>query len=75
MKAVRVKWRDAHDIGAGEWLDPIKKKQIGCVIDTIGFVIYEDDDHLVITHSYQNSVSPRGAFAIPKVCITNRSDL
>lgn len=73
MKATRIVWLDAHDIASATWAKPLKKKDIGVRVKTIGYVAYEDDTHVVVTHTYMaKDKSARGYFAIPKACIISR---
>lgn len=60
-----LRWTDAHDIGAGEWVTP-KDIRAGCEIVTVGLLIARTRTHYVITHSIADGGDARGAFAIPR---------
>lgn len=66
----RIVWRDAHDIGSGEWIDI--PADVECIVTTAGIVVAETDLYVVITHSLTKDNMVRGVFAIPKVCIIER---
>ena len=75
MTFTRILWNDAHDISPGEWIDT-SPTDIGVTVETVGIIITETDDYILITHSImRHNRSPRGAFAIPKVCIVSRVDV
>ncbi len=66
---VWVQWVDAHDIGAGTWITV--EPPYGLTVESVGFLVDEDTDFLVISHSHCEG-EWRGAFAIPKVGIVHR---
>lgn len=75
-KTTWLTWHDAHDIGAGTWCDkPIDEGDVGMIIESVGIILLETDDYLVIGHSRDVvKLHPRGGFAIPKSCIITRKD-
>lgn len=60
-----LRWTDAHDIGAGEWLNP-KDIRAGCEIVTVGLLVRKTKRHYIVTHSIADGSDCRGAFAIPR---------
>lgn len=67
----RITWRDAHDIGSGEWLD-LAAQTYDCIVTSAGIVVAETDLYVVLTHSLTKDNMARGVFAIPKSGIIER---
>lgn len=74
MTAVRIRWRDAHDIGPGDWLDE-SDDEIECILETVGHLVRETALFVVISHTIGEDGMHRGAFAIPRSCVVGRVDL
>jgi len=64
-----VEWRDATNVSIG-WHDGVED-HLDTRIQTIGFVIGEDEMNVVISHSLGDTGLSFDAFIIPKGCIIN----
>lgn len=75
MQAVHIKWRDAYDLPESSgWLEEIEEP-VECLIDSYGFVVFENDAFVVVAHSVHDTGMFQGAFGIPKSCIIERKNL
>jgi hypothetical protein len=70
VQVERILWRDAHDVGSGEWVDPVQQSY-ECLVVSAGIVVAETELYVVLTHSMMGE-SARGLFCIPKACILER---
>lgn len=68
MKHAYIRWRDAYDMTKGEWADTLPET-IECIIESVGFVVRETADFVVICHSLGADGMMQGAFAIPTCCV------
>ena len=73
-----IRWVDSSRIPTG-WSDVRELSNVGFKeITTVGFVVDEDDEKVVISHTMSingPAVFTYDAFIIPKGCIVKRSDL
>ncbi|KAA6323016.1 hypothetical protein EZS27_027502 [termite gut metagenome] len=70
---VYVIWSDSHGVESG-WRDISDYKTGECIIESIGFVIYENDKVIALAHNYgkETEHTPQqanGIMVIPKACI------
>ena len=68
----RIQWRDAHDVGAGTWVDPTAQSFTSMAITSIGWIVHEDNDVVVLASTLAEGGEVRGAFVIPKSAIRAR---
>lgn len=62
---VEIVWNDAHDVGAGEWLDTTNLTE-GMVVTSVGILVKKTRTNYIITHSLTEDDQARGTFNIPK---------
>ena len=70
LKVIYVRWSDSTSWS--HWRDlPLDETDL-CVIETIGILIEEHKDRVVIAHSLSNADHCDGVMAIPKGAILER---
>ena len=71
MKLVRVTWEDTQFWGEDGWT---KISDIGrqpaYIIETAGFLVYEDEFYIVVAHDYKEE-KVENATKIPKAVVKN----
>lgn len=68
QRVVRVRWIDAFDTHQAEWCT-ISDADVGMVCESVGFVVFENADYIVVSHSLSADGECRGGFGIPRVAI------
>lgn len=68
MKLVHVRWRDAHHIAPGGWinLDDIRP---GVLVSSVGIQVRRTKRWLVLAESVDDQGNATGVFAIPRAVI------
>ena len=79
MTATRIKWYDSYGVTTG-WEDISSFTANPLVIESIGFVVFENESVLALASNYADETehTPKqanGVMTIPKCCITERIDL
>jgi hypothetical protein len=81
VSPVHIRWRDSHYAATG-WLlmDEVAERmedgKVELLIDTIGFLVHEDDTWLVVSHSYGGRDDNKqccGLMHIPKSAVLRRT--
>jgi len=63
MKIKKVKWRDSQIYSYEE---KINEKRSVAIIESVGFVIEDTKDYIILTRDYLNEETVRGTIVIPK---------
>ena len=77
MKLVLVKWKDSTSYNTG-WARSKENDYGPAILFSVGFVLEEDDDRLVLTGSTdleEGNMLYHSPFVIPKVCIVEEVPL
>jgi hypothetical protein len=75
MKAVFVTWQDAVSVDQWETLEEAQKIKLH-TINTIGFLIHEDEKMYVVSHNLDTDSGAVSQYiAIPKAWIINVQDI
>ena len=75
MKIVKVKWMDSTSQSGG-WTDEDPKDMEPMKLMTVGFLLFEDEQRIVISHSIADNTDMRYAmFTIPKGMIYEYSEV
>lgn len=77
MKLLLIEWLDSASFDSWTAIDTLRKlKPSAC--QTVGFLLSEDEDYIVLAGSYaanSHNDSACGAMCIPVCCITLRREL
>lgn len=55
MRAVVVEWEDARDLAIAPWNDVQEWEYNPCIVHTVGFVIYDGPEGLILTNSLHDT--------------------
>lgn len=75
VRLVRIVWRDAHHIGAGEWFDPDGVELAPCECVTVALLIRESPAAVLVAHTVQEDGDCTGGFVIPRANIVSLETL
>jgi hypothetical protein len=75
VRLVRIVWNDAYHVNAGEWFDPDDIDPTPCECVTVGLLIRESSDAVMIAHTVQESGDVTGGFVIPRANIVSLETL
>lgn len=64
MELVEIKWDDASALEHG-WADPKDEKPVAQIVTTVGFLVADTTDYVVIAHTTDGQFV-NGRFQIPK---------
>lgn len=71
-RLLMVTWEDSCTRGAG-WQDGNYVKSLTpCIIDTVGWVLSESRDHIVLAASVSETGNVEGHMCIPTACIKRK---
>lgn len=77
MKLLLIEWLDSASFDSWTATDTLRKlKPSAC--QTVGFLLSEDEDYIVLAGSYaanSHNDSACGAMCIPKCCITSQREM
>ena len=68
MQLLHVRWRDAHHLGAGEWVN-VDDATIGVQVVTVGLLVRETRHYLVLAASVTSEGDCTGVFAVPRSAV------
>lgn len=74
MKALWVIWEDAKAIDLGPWVEEAEYTYEPYIVNTIGFVLYDGPDGIVMTESYAAGMTG-GVHQIPRSMIKEVKEL
>jgi hypothetical protein len=73
MKPVYIRWEDHCGFGHSGWLEKQHLDNKPCVIDSIGYIVDEDDKYITLAACYDiNSDGMKNVSTIVKSCIIKR---
>jgi len=75
VRLVRIVWHDAWHVSAGEWFDPDVLDPVPCECITVGLLIRESPDAVLIAHTVQEDGDCTGGFVIPRANIVSMETL
>lgn len=70
MKIVYLKWTDSNAIEG--WIDTNREKSELSVIETVGYLLYEDEKETQVAHSLYSEKQCTGFISIPTSVIIER---
>ena len=73
MKIVHIEWIDAHTVDSWEVIEDLKKQTLS-VCESVGWLIYEDKEKTIISHT-DGKDTVCGSFIIPKRCIIKMTEI
>lgn len=73
MELVEIRWDDATNLEA-DWVDPSEEKPVPQMVTTVGFLVAQTEDHLVICHT-TDGTHVNGRFQIPRAMIKKMRSL
>lgn len=71
VRLVRIVWRDAWHVSPGEWFDPDVLELVPCECVTVGLLIRELSDAVLVAHTVQEDGGCTGGFVIPRLNIVS----
>ncbi|MGD9682613.1 MAG: hypothetical protein AB7W16_15605 [Candidatus Obscuribacterales bacterium] len=74
-KIVQVFWTDSQTPNVVGWMDQNEISHEPSSIETVGYLIHEDDESVTIAASVSNDDLVQGVIVIPKAVITSSCDL
>jgi hypothetical protein len=75
VRLVRIEWFDSCHYNAGAWFDPDDIDPEPCACITVGLLIRESADAVMVAHTVQESGDVTGAFVIPRSNIVTMETL
>lgn len=74
MKCLKVVWEDAKALNLGPWVEEQEYTYEPYLVTTVGFVLYEGPDGVVMTDSYAPGITG-GVHQIPRSMIIESKEL
>ena len=75
VRLVRIEWHDAYHVNAGQWFDPDALDPEPCNCITVGLLIRESSDAVMVAHTVQENGDCTGGFVVPKANIVSLETL
>ena len=73
LDLIEIIWDDASSLEHG-WTDPADEKPVPQMVTTVGFLVAQTDQHLVIAHT-SDGYHVNGRFQIPRAMIKKMRSL